>query len=151
MGKRKYRLVSFNFIVFIIVLFFTSCFISHKSIKIESFSIEKEKILINLESKNFNQIIGEASLENDEYYYVFDKIDINSKMKDNKLQVELNCKDRKIKTNQEYRLSLHFSGGGAYADIFFGNPITTIDDSYPCENYENIRIIVFDTSTAIGI
>ena len=67
------------------------------------------------------------------------------------MQIELNCKDKEIKTNQEYRISLHFSGGGTYADIFFGNPITPIGEIYPCENYEHIRILVFDTSTAIGI
>ena len=116
-----------------------------------SFSIEKEKITINLDCKNFNPMINEASFENDEYYYVFDGKDINCKILDDQIQVELNCKGKEIKTNQKYRLSLRFSGGWTYADIFFGNQTATIAETYPCENYGDIQIRVFNQSSAIGI
>lgn len=146
MGKRKYRVI---FLFFAVFLFF-GC-VQTKSMTISSCSIQKESIRINIDCLNFNQRINEASLTNDEYYYVFDMEDIDCKQSNNQVLVKLNCSDKKIKTNQEYRLTLRFSGGYVYANIFLGNPIKKIRENYPCEDFEHIQILIFDQSAIIGV
>ena len=146
MGKRKYRVILLLFVVFL----FFGC-IQTKNMTISNCSIQKESIGINIDCSNFNQRINEVSLTNDECYYVFDMEDIDCKQSNNRLLIKLDCSNKKIKTNQEYRLTLRFPGGYAYANIFFGNPIKKIGENYPCEDFKHIRILIFDQSAIIGI
>lgn len=145
MGKRKYRVI-LSFFVFMLF----GC-IQTKSITISNCLIQKESIEININCSNFDQRINGVSFTNDECYYIFEKEDIDCKLSNNQASIKLNCSNKKIKTNQEYRLTLRFSGGYAYANIFLGNPIKKIGENYPCEDSEHIQILIFDQSAVIGI
>lgn len=147
MGKRKYRIA---LICLGILLLQTSC-IFHKKINISSVSLVDEKISIILNCNNFIPNINEVIIENEDEYIIFEKECINEKITKKQKTVELNCANKKIKTNQEYVFYLRFSGGYAIAKIFIGNPLKKIPEIFPCKNYEEIQVIILDESFAIGI
>lgn len=150
MGKREYRIL-----VISIAIFLTLCavifFVLHKKINIESITITKETICINLKCKNFSQNINEAVLENDNQYFIFEKNDIDCKITNTQMIVVLNCANKTIHLNQQYKLMLKFSGGYVTAKLILKNANERNDNTFPCEDYETVRIVILDESSVIGM
>ena len=149
MGTNKYRLTTITFICFMFSLLVLSCVLK-KSINITNCFLENKKIRINLECQNFSQKINEAIIKNNNDYFVFENDDIYNIVNKENIEVELNCSNKEIKTNQEYTMTLHFSGGYVSAKIYFGNPIEKISKIFPCEDFEHIQIIILEKTSLVG-
>lgn len=102
-------------------------------------------------SKHYFPSIRDVWFESDDCHLFFGDEDISIKKYEDKMEILLNFSGKSIKTNQEYEVLMHFSGGYAYANIFFENPVKEVGEFYPCENYEDIRIAILKKGYAIGI
>lgn len=146
MGNRKVRLIFFLSLDLVMLFFFNSC-IYYEELVMENYTIEKESIKISFDCTNFKREIKEVTLENENSYYVFEDNDLSSEIYNNKLYLRIDFSEKEIKSNHEYLMTLRFSGGYKYIKIFLGNPISKISEIYPCDDFQNIRIIVLEQST----
>lgn len=149
MGTKKYRITTISFTWFLFLLLVISCGLK-KRINIINCSLGNDKIKVKLECQNFSQKINEAIITNNNDYFVFEEDDIYNVIDKEHIEVELNCSNKEIKMNQEYKITLHFSGGYVSAKIFLGNPIEKIPEIFPCNDFEHIQIIVLEKTSLIG-
>lgn len=152
MGAKKQRTKFFLVMVFTLVTpMFDSCLLK-KHISISNCYVDGTCIKVNLDCKNWTQEIKGFEMRNENDYYSIESDKISNKMigKD-KLVLTIDCTGQSIKTNREYEMILGFGGGRLESNIFFGNTIVKIGKEFPCENYQHIRILVFDQKTTIGI